>query len=164
MNGQEPIFIDRGRWLYHFDLNADNITIARTARSGQYLAAPDVWRCIAQLGVTDAFIVPAGGGWQPFIELAEGRQRLALAQRASLAEAEGTARHFLAAIADAVAHFAKLQGPREVAPGDSLAFEVPSPGAIPAEEAAIEAALAQARAQRESEGWELVYNRPRAHR
>lgn len=163
MNGQEPIFVDRGQWLYQFELDAENITIARTARCGQYLASPELWRCIAQVGVTDAFVVPSGDGWQPFIELGEGRQRWALAQRPTLAEAEETATHFLAVLADAVAHFARLQASAE-AGGSAPGAGLPKPGPFPSESPAIEQALADAREERQAEGWELVYNRPRASR
>jgi hypothetical protein len=163
VNGQEPIFVDRGRWLYQFELDAENITIARTTRSGQYLASPELWRCVAQVGVTDAFVVPCGDGWQPFIELAEGRQRWALAQRATLAEAEETATHFLAVLADAVAHFATLQASAEGVPSADGA-DLPAPGPFPSEGPAVEQALADAREQRQADGWELVYNRPRASR
>ena len=104
MNGESSVHIDRGRWLYRFALNTDNIAIYRARRAGQDLAPVEVWRSLAQLGISDAFIVPVAGGWQPFIELTESRQRWALAKRASMAEAEGSTRHFLGTLADAMCH------------------------------------------------------------
>lgn len=75
MNGESSVHIDRGHWLYRFALDAGNIAIYRARRAGQSLAPAEVWRCLAVLGVSDAFVVPVQGSWQPFIELGDGRHR-----------------------------------------------------------------------------------------
>ena len=86
MNGESSVHIDRGHWLYRFALDAGNIAIYRARRAGQSLAPAEVWRCLAVLGVSDAFVVPVQGSWQPFIELADGRHRWALEKRPTLDE------------------------------------------------------------------------------
>lgn len=164
MNGQESVYIDRGRWLYRFTLDAGSISISRSQRAGQYLAAPDVWRCVTEVGVTDVLIVPVAGGWQPFVELAEGRHRWALAQRATLAEAEQTAAHLLGVLADSISRNPKFQSANDAPANDAAAIRLPDVPAEPAESEAVEAALAHARAEREAWGWEMVYNRHRAPR
>lgn len=174
MNGQESVFIDRGRWLYRFNLDAGNIVISRSRRGGQYLAAPEVWRCISELGVTDAFIVTVDGVWLPFVEVGEGRHRWALAARPTLAEAEDTVRHFLATLADAMTASARFQaGEAKASTGsnglvtvgaDRQRLRTPVVPVAQAETADVEKALAQARARRDNGGWELIYNKPRAHR
>lgn len=163
VNGQESVYIDRGRWLYRFSLDSGVIAISRLRRSGQYLVSPEVWRCVAELGVSDVLIVPVPGGWQAFVELAEGRHRWALARRPTLDESEQGARHLLGTMADAIAGHAKLRPDRAGTPANNT-IRLPGLPAEPAEDAVVEAALAQARAERQAEGWELVYNRERAHR
>lgn len=162
MNGQESVYIDRGRWLYRFSLDSGTIAISRSRRSGQYLASPEVWRCVAEIGVSDVMVVPVSGGWQAFVELGEGRHQWALAQRPTLEEAERVARHVLATLADSIASCPRLQAAEPSA--ETGSFHLPGLPVSPVEDEAVETALAQARAQREAEGWELVYNRPRAHR
>ena len=61
MNGESSVQIDRGRWLYRFALNTDSISIYRARRAGQDLAPVEVWRSLALLGISDAFIVPVAG-------------------------------------------------------------------------------------------------------
>lgn len=161
MNGQDSVHIDRGRWLYRFSLDDRNISITRAPRSGQHLGSPDVWRCVAEIGVNDAFIVPAPGGWQAFVELSEGRHRWALAVRPTLEEAEQSARYLLTTLADAVAHSPQFRDAESTAVS---APSLPAPPPSPAESSEVEDALARARAERDAERWELVYNRPRAGR
>lgn len=164
MNGQESVYIDRGRWLYRFNLDAGAISISRSERAGQHLAAPDVWRCVAELGVSDVFVVAVPGGWQPFVELAEGRHRWALARRATLPDAEQTASHFLGLLADSIAHNAKFQSALSRGPDDAAAIRLPSVPREPLENDMVEVALAHARAERDAVGWETVYNRRRVAR
>ena len=163
MNGEDPVQIDRGRWLYRLTLDAGNIAIYRTERAGQALVTAEVWRCLAILGISDAFIVPVEGGWQPFIELGDARERWALERRNSNEGGEAVARHFLATLADAVAH---AQGRSSLGDAEQDATALSAPGASPA--AAVDqgaaTALAEAQAARESSGWELVYSRQRAAR
>jgi hypothetical protein len=163
VNGESSVQIDRGRWLYRLTLDAGNIAIYRTERAGQELVPAEVWRCLATLGVSDAFIVPVEGQWQPFIELGDARERWALERRDSIEEAEAVARHFLGTLADAVAHAA--QGRFSL--GDDheptvMSTAAPSPAA--AVDPAVATVLAEAEACRESAGWELVYSRQRALR
>jgi hypothetical protein len=164
VNGESSVHIDRGHWLYRFALDTGNIAIYRARRAGQSLAPAEVWRCVAVLGVSDAFIVPVEGAWQPFIELSEGRQRWALERRATLEEAQATARHFLGTLADAVSHAAQSQGPLAEKDPDFKALRAPVPPAAPAEEGAAEAVLTKAVRAREASGWELIYSRQRALR
>ena len=164
MNGESSVHIDRGRWLYRFALDTDNIAIYRSRRAGQTLASADAWRCLAVLGVSDAFIVPVGGQWQPFVELGEGRQRWALEKRASMDEAEAATRHFLGTLADAVAQAAQARGPLDEKDPAAKALRAPEPPSAPAEEEAVAAVLAQAISAREASGWELIYSRQRASR
>jgi hypothetical protein len=163
VNGESSVHIDRGRWLYRFALNTDNIAIYRAKRAGQDLAPVEVWRSLAQLGISDAFIVPVGGGWQPFIELTESRQRWALAKRGSMAEAEVATRHFLGSLADAMCHASqpRVTGDKET---DVLPVRVPEPAAPPAEDEPVELVLSHARSAREASGWELIYSRQRLFR
>ena len=107
VNGEGSVQIDRGRWLYRLTLDAGNIAIYRTERAGQALVPAEVWRFLASLGISDAFIVPVEGGWQPFIELSDARERWALERRNSMEEAEAVARHFLGTLADALTHAAQ---------------------------------------------------------
>ena len=88
MNGEGSVHIDRGRWLYRLTLDTGSIAIYRTERAGQSLAPAEVWRCLAALGVTDAFVVSVDGGFQPFIELSDTREQWALERRASREDAE----------------------------------------------------------------------------
>jgi hypothetical protein len=162
LNGESSVHIDRGRWLYRFALQSDSISIYRSRRAGQELASADAWRCLALLGVSDAFIVPAPGGWQPFIEVAEGRQRWALERRPSREEAETSTRHFLASLADATAHAFQTRGGLPEKEAEIL--RVPTPPDPPEEEPALEALLAQACSARSAAGWELIYSRQRAVR
>ena len=108
------------------------------------------------LGVSDAFIVPIGGAWQPFIELSEGRERWALERRATMEEAQAAARHFLGTLADAVSHAAQAQGPLTEKDPEFKALHAPAPPTAPGEEEAAEAVLTKARRAREASGWELI--------
>jgi len=164
MNGEGSLHIDRGRWLYRFALGPESITIYRSARAGQDLALPAVWRALAQLGVSDAFVVNVPAGWQPFVELAEGRESWALEARASQQEAEAAARHFLASLADGVANASRQRGAFDKEEPMDLSFSPPAVPSAPAEEAAVAAALAEAVSAREAVGWELIYSRQRASR
>jgi len=164
VNGEDPVQIDRGRWLYRLTLDAGNIAIYRTERAGQALVPAEVWRCLATLGISDAFIVPVEGQWQPFIELGDARERWALERRNTSEEGEAVARHFLGTLADAVAHTA--QGRFSLGDAEHDATAPSDPGASPAAagDQAGDTALAEAQAARESSGWELVYSRQRATR
>jgi hypothetical protein len=164
LNGQSSVHIDRGQWLYRFVLDTECIAIYRSSRAGQEIAPPEIWRAVAVLGVTDVFVFPTAGGWQAFIELAEGRQRWALERRASLGEAEDAARHLLATLADAVAHAVQSHGPLGEALPSDHATRVPPPPLAPAEDAEVEALLAEAVQVRAAAGWELIYSRQRATR
>jgi hypothetical protein len=158
------VHIDRGRWLYRFALDDDSITIYRARRNGQSLASAEAWRCLAVLGVADAFVVPVPDGWQPFIELGEGRQRWALERRGSREEAEAATRHFLASLADSIAHASHSRGALGDNDPEERILRAAQPGDPPAEAPVVEALLAQACATRASVGWELVYSRQRAAR
>jgi len=164
LNGESSVHIDRGRWLYRFALDNDSIAIYRARRAGQDLVPAEVWRALALLGVSDAFVVPVPGGWQTFVELDEGRQRWALETRASLAEAEAAAQHFMATLADAVVHAAQSRGAFGDKELDERALRVPDPGDVPAEAGEVESALSDAVADRAAGGWELIYSRQRAVR
>jgi hypothetical protein len=161
VNGESSVHIDRGRWLYRFALNSNNIAIYRARRAGQDLAPLEVWRSLAQLGISDAFIVPVAGGWQPFVELTESRQRWTLAKRDTMAEAEAATRHFLGTLADAVCHASQLHAASNEKEPDVLPMRVPEPPAPPAEDGTVELVLSHARSAREASGWELVYSRQR---
>jgi len=164
LNGESSVHIDRGRWLYRFALNTDSILIYRARRAGQDLAPVEVWRSLALLGISDAFIVPVAGGWQPFIELTESRQRWALAKRASMAEAEESTRHFLGTLAEAMCHASQPRvaaGEKEV---EVVPLRVPEPPGPPSEEGTVELVLSHARSAREASGWELIYSRQRVFR
>jgi hypothetical protein len=161
MNGDSSVQIDRGQWLYRFALDTGSIAIFRAKRAGQDLVPTEVWRSLAMVGVSDAFIVPVGGGWQPFIELTEGRQRWALAKRPSPEEAESAARHFLGTLADAVCHASQVRGATGEKDTDPVPLRVPDPPPAPTEESAAEVILSHARSARESAGWELIYSRQR---
>ena len=113
------------------------------------------------LGVSDAFIVPVQGSWQPFIELGDGRQRWALEKRASLEEAQVAARHFLGTLADAVSNAAQSQGPLGEKDPEAKALRAPVPPAGPGRGHPTDAVLAKARSTREASGWELIYSRQR---
>ena len=164
MNGEGSVQIDRGRWLYRITLDAGSIAIYRTERAGQALVPAEVWRCLATLGVSDAFIVPVEGGWQPFIELSDARERWALEMRGSVEEAEGVACHFLGTLADAVAHAAQGRFSLGDAEHEATVMSAGGPSAAPAVDPAVAAVLAEAQSARESAGWELVYSRQRALR
>lgn len=161
MNGESSVQIDRGQWLYRFALDTGSIAIFRARRAGQDLVPAEVWRSLAIVGVSDAFIVPVAGGWQPFIELTEGRQRWALAKRPSLEEAQTAARHFLGTLADALCHASQVRGVPGEKDGDSPPLRVPEPPAAPTEDSTAEVVLSHARSARESSGWELIYSRQR---
>jgi hypothetical protein len=164
VNGESSVHIDRGYWLYRFALDTDSIAIYRSRRTGQDLATADCWRCLAVLGISDAFIVPVPGGWQPFIELGEGLQRWALEKRAYAEEAENTARHFLASMADAIAEASRSRGLLGDNEPEDKVLRAPLPPPAPSEEAVVEQAWADARSSREASGWELLYSRQRAVR
>lgn len=163
MNGESSVHIDRGRWLYRFTLDSGSIAIYRARRAGQDLASVDVWRALAVLGISDAFIVPVNGGWQPFIELTESRQRWALARRATMAEAEESTRHFLGSLADALCHASQshFSADKET---EAVPLRVSSPSAPPTEDGSLELVLSHARSAREASGWELIYSRQRVFR
>lgn len=160
MNGESSVQIDRGRWLYRFALGADNIAIYRCRRSGQDLASVETWRRLAHLGVSDAFLLRVGDGWQPVVELDEGRQSWALETRPTAAEAGLAVRHLLASLADAFASAAPLHSDRASGRRHDRGLEVVAEQ--PVEPPAVSAALEAARAVRDSAGWELVYGRQRA--
>lgn len=164
MNGEGSVHIDRGRWLYRLTLDTGSIAIYRTERAGQSLAPAEVWRCLAALGVTDAFVVSVDGGFQPFIELSDTREQWALERRASREDAETAARHFLGTLADALSHAA--QGRFSLGDHEPDVAMLKLPGQVPAppEEGEVADVLAEARAARDSSGWELVYSRQRALR
>jgi hypothetical protein len=164
VNGESSVQIDRGRWLYRLTLDAGNIAIYRTERAGQALVPAEVWRCLATLGISDAFIVPVEGGWQPFIELGDARERWALEIRGSIEEAEGVARHFLGTLADVVAHAAQGRFSLGDAEHETTLMSAAAPSPAPDLDPAVGAVLAEAQAARESAGWELVYSRQRAIR
>ena len=164
LNGESSVHIDRGRWLYRFALDTDNIAIYRARRAGQGLASSEVWRCLAELGISDVFIVPVPGGWQPFVELGDGSQRWALETRASMTEAEVVTHHFLSSLADASAHASQSRGMLAEMGPEAKAVRPPSPPVPPAQAPEVETVLAQARAAREATGWELLYSRQRALR
>jgi hypothetical protein len=164
VNGESSVQIDRGRWLYRFSLDAGSIAIYRTERAGQALAPAEVWRCLATLGVSDAFIVGVEGGWQPFIELNDARERWALERRSSIAEAEAVVRHFLGTLADALTHAAQGRYSFGENEPETAVLSSPVPAAPPAESAVTTVGLAEALGARESSGWELVYSRQRALR
>ncbi len=161
MNGESSVQIDRGRWLYRFALDTGSIAIFRARRAGQDLVPTEVWRSLAIVGVSDAFIVPVAGGWQPFIELTEGRQRWALAKRPSLEEAQTATRHFLQTLADGVCHASQVRGVPGDKDADPIPLRAPEPPAPPAEDSTAEVVLSHARSARESSGWELIYSRQR---
>jgi hypothetical protein len=164
VNGESSVQIDRGRWLYRFALETGSIAIYRARRAGQDLAPVEVWRALAVLGISDAFIVPVEGGWQPFIELTESRQRWALAKRASMAEAETTTRHFLGSLADALCHAGQSRLSPVEKDVEVMPMRVPDPTAPPAEDGNLELVLSHARSAREASGWELIYSRQRVFR
>jgi hypothetical protein len=119
---------------------------------------------LATLGVSDAFIVPVEGGWQPFIELGDTRERWALEMRGSIEDAEGVARHFLGTLADAVAHAAQGRFSLGDAEHETTVMSAAGASPAPALDPAVAGVLAEAQADRESSGWELVYSRQRALR
>lgn len=162
VNGESQVHIDRGHWRYRFALDTANIAIYRSRRTGQRLAPPEVWRSVAALGVSDAFVVAVPGGWQPFVEVADGRQRWALPKRPSMAEAEQTVSYFLYSLADAVANAAPA--PADADPEVSASMRVPEPPPVPGEDEATEEAFEKARSAREAAGWELIYKRQRVSR
>jgi hypothetical protein len=162
VNGESQVQIDRGHWRYRFALDTANIAIYRSKRTGQRLAPPEVWRSVAALGVSDAFVVAVPGGWQPFVEVADGRQRWTLQRRESQAEAEQTTSHFLYSLADALANAAPAGEADKDA--DAPVVRLPEPPPAPGEDEAAEEALAKARASREAAGWELIYSRQRVSR
>jgi hypothetical protein len=161
MNGESSVQIDRGQWLYRFALDTGSIAIFRAKRAAQDLVPTEVWRSLAILGISDAFIVPVGGEWQPFIELTEGRQRWALAARPSLEDAQSAARHFLGTLADALCHASQVRGVPGEKDSDPAPLRVPDPPLAPAEDTTAEVVLSHARSARESAGWELIYSRQR---
>lgn len=164
MNGEGSVHIDRGNWLYRFVLGTDSIAIYRSTRSGQNVVSADVWRCLAVLGISDVFILPVSGGWQPVVELAEGRRRWALERRTSMAEAEAAARYFLSTLADTIAHASQVRCSLVEGGPDSAALRVPEPPEAPPEGPAVMAALAEACASRDGGDWHLIYSRERALR
>jgi hypothetical protein len=161
VNGEGSVQIDRGQWLYRFALDTGSIAIFRTRRAGQDLVPAEVWRSLAIVGVSDAFIVPVAGGWHPFIELTEGHQRWALAKRPSLEEAQTATRHFLGTLADGVCHASQVRAAPGEKDADPPPLRVPEPPAAPPEDAAAEVVLSHVRSARESSGWELIYTRQR---
>ncbi len=163
MNGENSVQVDRGLWLYRFALDAGKIAIYRSRRAGQDLVQPDVWRWLATVGVSDAFILPVEGEWQPFIELGEGSQRWSLGRRPTQAQAEEAARHFLESLADALAHAAPVHTAHKEG-GEVRAQQPPLPTTPPSEAPAAEELYGRAVAAREATGWQLVYSRQRALR
>ena len=120
---------------------------------------------LATLGVSDAFVVPVEGGWQPFIELSDARERWALERRNSIEEAEAVSRHFLGTLADAVTHAAQGTFSLGDVEHDATVLECPRAFRRPRPlTQRLPAVLAEAQAARESSGWELVYSRQRALR
>jgi len=164
VNGEGSVQIDRGRWLYRLTLDAGNIAIYRIERAGQALVPAEVWRLLATLGISDAFIVPVEQEWQPFIELSDARERWALERRNSIEEAEAVARHFLGTMADALTHAAQGRFSLGDAEHDATVMSAPGASPAPAIDPAVATVLAEAQAARESTGWELVYSRQRAVR
>jgi hypothetical protein len=105
--------------------------------------------------VSDVFIVELDGGWQPFVELADGQEHWALAIQPSRDDAEHEARHFLETLAAAQAQVGQDRDP-----GVPWAWAPPEQ---PIQLPVVEGALSEARAQRELSGWELVYSRQREY-
>lgn len=155
MNGEGSVPVDRGHWLYRFDIDVETLAMYRCRRAGQQLVDPEVWRSLAALAISDAFLLQVPGGWQPFIELADGREVWALAVRESPEECEQAARHFLETLSAAQAQGAQ-EGEASL-PGPWPSLE------RPAEAPAVEAALAAARQHRDKAGWELVFSRQREY-
>ena len=156
MNGEGSVPVDRGNWLYRFEIDAGAIAIYRSRRAGQDLVEPEVWRCLANLSVSDAFVLRGDEGWRPFIELADGREQWALAARPTREEAEQAARHFLETLAIALS-----QSGRDREASLPLTRTVPE---IVNERPEVDAALAEARSRRDHAGWELVFSRQREYR
>jgi hypothetical protein len=163
LNGENAVQVDRGRWLYRFVLDSNNVTMYRGLRSGQGLASPEVWRCVALLGVSDVLVVEVTGGWQPFVEIDDGRHHWALAPRASLEDAKTAAQHFLATLANAVAGAAQFWAAAAHDEGTLGTMLAAVGDHVPAPEEGPEVAegLAWAKREREAKGWELVYRRDR---
>lgn len=163
MNGEGAVHVDRGRWLYRFVLDSNNVAIYRGHRLGQGLASPEVWRQVASLGVSDVLVVEVSGGWQPFVEVDDGRQHWALARRESADGARRAAEHFLRTLASAVASAAQFwasAATNEFTLGTS--FDGFTAGALAHEEdASIAECLVKAKQERDAKGWELVYRRER---
>ena len=143
-------------------LDAGNIAIYRQSGPAKRLCPLKFGAALATLGVSDAFIVPVEGEWQPFIELTEGRQRWALAKRPSLEVAQTATRHFLQTLADGVCHTSQVRG----VPGDKDADPIPL--RVPRAAGTAGGGLhcrggpfARALSTRESSGWELIYSRQR---
>ena len=164
MNGQEPLFVDRGRWIYRLNLDSSTIAVSRAERAGQYLASPDVWRVVADLGVSDVLVVAVPGGWQAFVELADGRRRWALALRLSVEEAEQDASYVLATLAEAVLASPRAQAVPSGTPEGNAQPALPGVPEAVSESPAVVAALAKAVAERDAAGWVTVYNRQRSSR
>ncbi len=156
MNGEGSVPVDRGHWLYRFDIDVEALAMYRCRRAGQQLVEPEVWRRLAALAVSDVFILQVPGGWQPFVELADGRGHWALAARPSRQECELAARYFLETLAAA-----QSPGPQDGEAG----LPAPWPSLQrPTEAPPVESALAEARNRRERAGWELVFSRQREYR
>ncbi len=163
MNGESAVHVDRGQWLYRFVLDSSNVAIYRGRRLGQALASAQVWRCVAPLGVSDVLVVEVPGGWQPFVELDDGRQHWVLARRATLEEANKAAEHFLATLANAAASAAQFWASaanNEGGPSDPPAAMGAEAPALD-EDAVVAGRLARAKREREAKGWELLYRRDR---
>jgi|GEM_PF-2506665 len=164
LNGESAVRVDRGQWLYRFRLDSSNVAIYRGRRSGQALASGQVWRAVAMLGVSDVLVLEVPGGWQPFIELDDGRHHWALARRASLDDAKRAAEHFLVTLAGAASSAAQFWASAGSSDGalDSTFAAVGGDAPAPEEEPAVADSLAKAKREREARGWELVYQRDRA--
>jgi hypothetical protein len=160
VNGESSVHIDRGRWLYRLVLDAESIAIYRSRRAGQELVSHDVWRCLAVVNVSDAFVVEVPGGWQPFVEVADGRHHWPLAVQPTAEAARAAAAHMLTTLADAVAHASQLNAAGKEA--GTAVLRAPEPTAAPPSGPGPEAALAHALAEREAAGWHLIYSRQRA--
>jgi len=156
MNGEGSVPVDRGQWLYRFDIDVETLAMYRCKRAGQELADPEVWRRLATLAVSDVFVLEVPGGWQPFVEVADGRDHWALAVRPSREECEQSARHFLETLAAL-----QPQGGQDAPAGAPARWPTLQ---RPAETPTVEAALAEAHNRRAGGGWEVVFSRQREYR
>ena len=137
----------------------------RARRAGQDLASAEVWRSLALLGVSDAFIVPVEAGWQPFVELTEGRQRWALAKAGFDGRSRVGYPAFPGDIGRCLCHAGQSRLSAGEKEAEAMPMRVPEPPAPPAEDGNRRGRpLAHARSARQASGWELIYSRQRASR